>query len=245
MQERPLEVLGERRLPRDAAGLLDARRRGDDRLVGATLRAEGHPRRGTDQDRLAAGVDPERPRLVAAHQERVVDRPHREERLPVPRPGRPELAEQADEVDLRDPELDVLAVVRLAPAHERVGVVGEPVDPVSERPDPDPVDPAAEVGRRGDVGAHGDHSGRGLRRLTVEVGEQPAELLLGGAEPGVRATELDRQRRRLDRRGRIAAQALGRRRADPALGAPAVEAGPPIARGDAQLGRQRRELVRG
>ena len=49
----------------------------------------------------------------------------------------PELAEQPDEVALGDPELDVLAVLGLAPAHERVGVVGEPVDPLAEVPDPD------------------------------------------------------------------------------------------------------------
>ena len=200
MQEGPLEVLGEGRLPGDAAGLLDPRRGGDDRLVGATLGAERDARRRADQNRLAAGVDPERPGLEAAHQERVVDRSHRQQRLAVARPGRPELAQQADEVDLRDAELDVLAVVGLAPAHERVRVVSEPVDPVSQRPDPDPVDPAAEVGRRGDVGAHRDHPRGRLGRLAIEVGEQPAELLLGRGAAGVLAAELRRQRGRLDDR---------------------------------------------
>ena len=132
VQERPLEVLPEGRLPERAARLLDADRRRDHRLVRAALGAERDAARRADEDRLAAGVDAERPRLERARHERVVDGPDRQQRLAVARPGRAELAEQADQVDLGDPELDVAAVVGLAPAHERVGVVGEPVDAVAD-----------------------------------------------------------------------------------------------------------------
>ena len=146
VQEAPLEVLPERGLVGDAARLLDADRRRDHRLVRAALGAERDAARRADEDRLAAGVDAERPRLERAGDERVVDRADRQQRLAVARPGRAELAQRADEVDLGDPELDVAAVVVLAPAHERVGVVGEPVDPVADAPDAGLVDPAAEVG---------------------------------------------------------------------------------------------------
>ena len=117
VQERPFEVAPERRLPGDAAGLLDPDRRRDHRLVRAALRPERDAARRADEDRLAAGVDPERPRLERARDERVVDRADRQQRLPGARPRRAELAEQADEVDLGDPQLDVLAVIALAPAH--------------------------------------------------------------------------------------------------------------------------------
>ena len=40
VEHAPLEVLHERRLERDHAGLLDADRGGDDRLVGAALRGQ-------------------------------------------------------------------------------------------------------------------------------------------------------------------------------------------------------------
>ena len=147
-------------------------RRRDHRLVRAALGAERDARRRADEDRLAAGVDPERPRLERARDERVVDRPDRQQRLAVARPGGAELAQRADEVDLGDPELDVAAVVVLAPAHQRVGVVGEPVDPVADAPDARLVDPAAEVGGGADVGRDRDDAlgdvraprGRGRRR---------------------------------------------------------------------------------
>src|SRR5215211_3892401 len=145
MQQDPLEVLAERRLVCDAAGLLDPDRRRDDRLVRAALGSERDAARRADEYRLAAGVDAERPWLERAREERVVDRADRQQRLTGARPRRAELPEQADEVDLGDPELDVAPVVGLAPAHERVGVVGEPVDPGAQRPDAGLVDPAAEV----------------------------------------------------------------------------------------------------
>ena len=150
-----------------------------DRLVRAALGPERDPARRADEDRLAAGVDAERPRLERAGDERVVDRADRQQRLAVARPRRAELAEQPDEVDLGDPELDVAAVVGLAPAHERVGVVGEPVDAVAERPDAGLVDPAAEVGRRADVGRDRDDARGHLGRLAHEVDEEAPERLLG------------------------------------------------------------------
>ena len=111
VQERPLEVLPEGRLPGGAPRLLEPDRRGDHRLVGSALRSERDPGGRADQDRLAAGIDAERPRLERPVDERVVERADREERLAVPRPGGPELAEQPDEVALRDAQLDVLPVL--------------------------------------------------------------------------------------------------------------------------------------
>ena len=165
VQEAPLEVLAEGGLVGDAAGLLDADRRRDHRLVRAALGAERDAGRRADEDRLAARVDPERPRLQRARDERVVDRPDRQQRLAVARPGRAQLAEHADEVDLGDAELDVAPVVGLAPAHERVGVVGEPVDALAGVPDPRLVDPAAEVGARAHVGRDRHDALGHLRRL--------------------------------------------------------------------------------
>ena len=160
-------------------GLLQPDRRRDDRLVGAALGSERDPRWGTDQNRLAAGIDPERPRLERPVDEGVVDSPDRKQRLAVPRPGRAELAEQPDEVAFGDPELDVLAVLGLAPVNQCVRVVGEPVDPIAGAPDAGAVDPAAEVGRRRDVGADGDDVLGDLGRRARELDEEAAEPLLG------------------------------------------------------------------
>ena len=114
----------------------------------------------------------------ARDDERVVDRADGQERLAVARPRGAQLAEQADEVHLRDAQLDVASVVGLAPAHERVGVVGEPVDAVAHRPDAGLVDPAAEVGRRADVGRDGDDPLGDAGRLARQVDEEAPERLL-------------------------------------------------------------------
>ena len=240
MQQRPLEVLAERRLPGDAARLLEPDRRRDDRLVRAALGRERDPGRRPDQDRLRPGVDPERPRLERAVDERVVERADRQQRLAVARPGRPELAEQADEVALGDPELDVLAVLGLAPAHERVGVVGEPVDPLAEMPDADAVDPAAEVGRRRDVRAdrHDPRGnlGRRVREVDEEAPEAPAAWRRGRvcSRPSVGGTAGGGHRR-----DRLAARAARRRaRHSSASGDPAGEARPGIGGVGAELGGQ-------
>ena len=167
------------------------------------------PRRRADEDRLAAGVDAERPRLQRARHERVVDRADRQQRLAVARPGRAELAEQADEVDLGDPELDVAAVVVLAPAHERVGVVGEPVDPVADAPDAGLVDPAAEVGGGADVGRDGDDALGHLRRLArrgrrrsarTPAGSRPCRCACGRGRAGRLGAGTARVAPRLSRR---------------------------------------------
>ncbi len=59
VQQRPLEVLAERRLPGDAARLLEPHRRRDDRLVRAALGRQRDTGRRADQDRLRARVHPE------------------------------------------------------------------------------------------------------------------------------------------------------------------------------------------
>ena len=100
------------------------------------------------------GVDPERPRLQRALDERVVEHADRQQRLAPAAPGRAELAEQ------RRPGWS-----RRCPAR-RAGRSGAPASAGSSRgssanqssrsarrPDADLVHPAAEVGRRADVGA--------------------------------------------------------------------------------------------
>ena len=228
VQERPLEVAPEGGLPRHAAGLLDPDRRRDHRLVGAALRPERDPARRADEDRLPAGVDAERPRLERPREERVVDRPDRQQRLAVARPGGAQLAQQADEVDLRDPELHVLAVVALPPAHERVGVVGEPVDAVADRPDARLVDPAAEVGRGADVRRHGDDARGHLRRLALEVDPEAPERLLGRRAAAVLAPERDGHGGRLAQFDRLPPQPRGGVRAQPRLRRAVLERRPRI-----------------
>ena len=186
-QQAPFGVDGEGRLVGHAARLLDPDRRGGDRLVRAALRRQAHPGRRADQDRLAAGVDAERPRLERALHERVVQHADRQQRLAPAAPGRAELAEQADQVGLGDAELDVLPGRLLPPVQDRLGVVGEPVGPLPGRPHADLVDPAAEVGARADVRAHRHHPPRRLGRLPGQVEQRPAQCRLGGGHPaGVR-----------------------------------------------------------
>ena len=65
----------------DAAGLLEPDRGRGDRLVRAALGGQRHPGRRADEDRLPARVDPERPRLEGAGDERVVEHADRQQRL--------------------------------------------------------------------------------------------------------------------------------------------------------------------
>ena len=79
-------------------------------------------------------------------------------------PGGAELSEQANQVGFGDAEFDVLSLWAFGPFEQAAGVVGEPVWSLTYRPDTDLVDPAAEVGGRGYVGAHGHDPGGHLGR---------------------------------------------------------------------------------
>ena len=243
VQERPLQVAPEGGLPRGAAGLADADRRRDDRLVRAALGRQRHAARRAHQDRLAAGVHAERPRLQRAPHERVVDRADRQQRLAVAAPGGAQLAQQAHEVGLGDAQLDVAARGRLVPVHERLRIVGEPVAPLSHRPDAALVDPAAQVGGAGHVGAERDHPLRHLGRLVDEVDEEAPERLLGRLRAAVLAPERGRHRRRLARRGLLAGEGGGRGGAQLALRAGRVERGPGIVGVGAQRAGQLEHLL--
>ena len=228
-EQRPFEILAEGRLPGDATRLLEPDRGRDDRLMRTALGRERDAGWRADEDRLPAGVDAERPRLQRAVDERVVERPDRQQRQSGARPRRAELAEQADEVALRDAELDVPAVRGLAPAHERVGVVGEPVDAIAHVPDAGAVDPAAQARGRRDVGRDGDDALRDLGRSAREVGEEATEGLLGRG-----AGSHARDRRRAAPRGARPAAAAGagaaRRRAGRARPRPCLRGTPPTDR---------------
>ena len=108
VEQAPLGLDREGRLEGGDARGLEADRRGRDALVRTPFRREGDARGGADEDRAPAGVRPEHPRLERAADERVVDRPDRQQRLAELGPGRTQLAEQAHEVDLGDAELEVL-----------------------------------------------------------------------------------------------------------------------------------------
>ncbi len=134
---------------------------------------------------------------------------------------------------------------RLAPAHERVGVVAEPVDAVAQGPDPGPVDPAAQVGRRGHVGADGHDARRHLGRVVREVDEHAPERLLGRDAARMRAAQLDRRRRRGLRRGHVAPQPLRRGRAQLRLGAALGRRAPRVLHVGGELARQLLQLLVG
>jgi hypothetical protein len=107
-EQRPLDVDRERGLVGDAARLFQSDRRRGDRLMRPAFRGEGHPRRSADQDRLAARVDAVGPRLQCPLDEGVVQDTDREQGLAPTAPGSAELAQQADEVALRDALYDAL-----------------------------------------------------------------------------------------------------------------------------------------
>ena len=218
VQQRPFEVLAEGGLPRGAARLGDADRGSDDRLVGAALGRERHATRRADQDRLSAGVHPERPRLERAPDEGVVDRPDRQQRLAVAAPGGAQLAQQAHQVGLGDAQLDVMAARGLVPVHERLGVVLEPVAPLAHRPDLTLVDPAAQVGRAGHVRADRDHPLGHLGGVVHEVDEEAPEGLLGRSRTTVLSAQHRRHRRRRHRLRFVPRQRRCRGRAQLGLG---------------------------
>lgn len=66
MQEAPLQIVREGRLPRHAAGLLQTDRGGGDGLVRSPLGRESDARRRPDEDRLTTGVDATVTGLVGA-----------------------------------------------------------------------------------------------------------------------------------------------------------------------------------
>ena len=146
----------------------------------------------------------------------VVERADRQERLAVPRPGRPELAEQSDEIDLGDTELDVLSVMVLAPLDEHPGIVGEPVRAVADVPDARAVDPAAQIGGGGDIGADRHHARRDLRCDLVEIGQEPSQSLLRRGVAAVHSIEIDRSRRRRGEGDRLrSSRPVARRQSSP------------------------------
>ncbi len=134
---------------------------------------------------------------------------------------------------------------RLVPVHERLRVVGEPVAPLPHREDRGLVDPAAEVGGAGHVGAHRHHPLGHLGRVVHEVDEEPAERLLRRFLPAVLAPQAGRHGRRRHRLRLLAREGGGRRRAQLALGAAGVEAGPGVVGVGAERLGQHEHLVPG
>ena len=181
-REGPLQILDERRLPGRAVRLLEPHRRRDDRLVRPALGRQRDARRRAHQDRLAPGVDAERPGLEGAGEERVVKRPDRQQRLAVTRPGEAELGQQAHQVDLGDTELDVLALIGLTPMDQGERSA-DPVMALVDVPHADLVEPAAEVGGGRHVGAHRHYPGGRLGRRPGQVEQEPPQRLLVDSGP--------------------------------------------------------------
>ena len=118
---------------------------------------------------------------------------------------------------------------------------------------PDPVDPAAEVGRGGDVRADRDHVLRHVRRVVGEVDEEAPERLLGRADALVGAPDVRRHGRRWRELDLGALQPLGGASRELGLGRLGLEQRPRVVRVGAQLlrelppllGREQRGVVAG
>lgn len=111
---------------------------------------------------------------------RVVDGGDRTQRLAPAAPGRSEFGDEAHEVGFGDAEFDVLAVGVFNPAEDPFEVVREPVLAFTDGPDSGFVDPAAEVGGGGNVGAAGDDTVGHLGRCPFQVGQEPSQRGLRG-----------------------------------------------------------------
>ncbi|MCY1227792.1 hypothetical protein D9M72_400800 [compost metagenome] len=74
----------------------------------------------------------------------------------------------------------MLAVGVFNPAEDPFEVVREPVLAFTDGPDTGFVNPAAEIGGGGNVGAAGDYTVGHLRRCPFQVGQEPSQCGLGG-----------------------------------------------------------------
>ena len=116
----------------------------------------------------------------------------------------------------------------LMPSDERLTIVGEPVDSVTDRPDPDAVDPAAEIRRRGDVGRDGDDPSGDFGYAVRQVDEQAPERLLGGRRTGVLTFKRDWNRDSRGRRVMAAVKPLGDPCAQPSFVAVGIGRSPRV-----------------
>ena len=187
---------------------------GIDRLVLAALGRQRQAGGGGDQEEtgvLVAGIDH---RIEAAIDEGVIHGTDRQQPRTVQRVREAGGSEEEEQVLLGDPQLDVLAGRRHAPAL-RARQLGIPKNIVSGVPveHPAAVHPGAEIGGDGDIGAGGhDALGQLLQGplTTTDLGENVAETGLGGtrAPVGFRRRQCVRN---ADQRRRERA-ALGRQR---------------------------------
>ena len=157
--------------------------------------------RGAGDDEPGTGVGAVEERVQAAQHERVVDGADRQQRLAGQVPGQAELAQQQEQVHLRDAQLDVLPGGALRPAQHPV--LG-PGALLGGGEDAGLVDEPGEVGGGGHV-RRGGHQVGGHLRVAGQVDQHPAEDLLGGDRlVGAYAGGLrdgDRQRPLARRRG--------------------------------------------
>ena len=180
------QLVGVRRLERRQPRLPHPDQWLVDRLMRASLRRERDAGRRADDDEarvLVAGVVQ---RVEAAADERVVDRPDRQQPFAEERRAQPERRQQYEEVVLGDPQLDVLAPGRDLPVEGgQDPFVLEEVAPVAAAEDVPAVEPGSEAGRHGDVGRRGDDAVSQLRMGACEVRQEPPERLLR-RQPSVR-----------------------------------------------------------
>ncbi len=149
------ELVGIGRLEPDEPRLRQADQRLDDRLMGAALGRQRHPRRGRHQDEAGILVERIVERVEPALDERVVDRADRQEPRAEQRPRQTERGQLQEQIVLGDAELDVLALRPHRPALRRddpflakgVGALGAIEDAAA-------IDPGAEIGR------HASHRAR-------------------------------------------------------------------------------------
>ncbi len=163
--------------------------------MGPTLGGQGHPGRCPHDYESAPVVDAVDKCIEPAQDERVVDGADRQQRLSEVLVGQPELAQQHEQVHLRDAELDVLAVRARLPAEQ--GVLGRIVGGVFGREDAGLVDPAAEAGRDRDIGARCHDPPRDVV-VVGQPGEDAPKGLLGRAGSRLHDCQAQRARRGRD-----------------------------------------------
>ena len=162
------------------ARLAERDQRRVDRLVRAAFGAERDPARRRDEQEarvLVAGVVEA---IEAAGDERVVERPDREQPRAEQVAGEAGGGEHQEQVALGDAELDVLAFVVCVPFLRRCNLcLGEYIGHFIAAEQAALVDPGAEVGRDGDVGRGGDDPVGKIAAGLGQVEQDAAERGLG------------------------------------------------------------------
>ena len=188
------QLVGKGGLVMAQPGLAECDQRGIDRLVRAALGAKRDPARGRDQQEARILVTGVVERIEPARDERVVERPNRNQPLAEHVSRKPGCGEHQEQIILGNPQFDVLAGRRHRPfLRARDLRLGEHVGHCLAAKQAALVHEPTQIGRDGDVGRGGQNPvGKRSARLG-EVEQDPPERRLG------RLLVPDRRRNRGDR----------------------------------------------